>query len=221
MGYRCKHIFAVEYKLSRTVREVAVDGTIRTTTETLTIKTTAERKTYPQKWPEYNAAQCNERGHFHEFLADLCSTLPDTPKASPRGGRPAIGPRDNLFAAVLKVFSEKSARRFNGELEDAHEQGYISRMPHFNSVLNVFDKPETTGFLKGMIETSSLPLKAVESNFAVDSTGTTQTLTINGSRITSLLRPRRYSANLLKKPCVTGVMSVVVTAVDIGGQGCE
>jgi hypothetical protein len=82
------NIFSRLSTLSRTVQEVAVDGSVKTTTETLTIKTTAERKTYPQKWPEYNAAQVHEREHFHELLADLCSTLPETPRKPGRGRKP-------------------------------------------------------------------------------------------------------------------------------------
>src|SRR5262245_53671878 len=39
----CKHIYAVQFTMSRTVQEVSVDGTVKTTTETLSVKTTAER----------------------------------------------------------------------------------------------------------------------------------------------------------------------------------
>ena len=40
------------------------------------------------------------------------------------------------------VFSEKPARRFNGELEEARVQGFIERVPHFTLLLNVFEKEE-------------------------------------------------------------------------------
>ncbi len=56
-------------------------------------------------------------------------------------------------------------------MEEAHAAGYVSHLPHFNSVLNVFDREETTPILRGMIETSPLPLRSVETTFAVDSTG--------------------------------------------------
>lgn len=214
--YKCKHIFAVEFKLSRTTQVTTVDGSVKTTTETLTIKTTAERKTYPQDWPKYNAAQCAERGHFHALLAELCKTLPEAAKIGPRGGRPSIGNRDGLFAAVLKVFSEKSARRFNGELEDARDAGYIERLPHFNSVLNVFDKPETTALLKSMIETSALPLRAVESNFAVDSTGFATT-SYNRWFDHKHGVPKQY-AKWVKAHFATGTFTNIVTSVEIDHQ---
>ena len=50
-GHKCKHIFAVEYVIQR---EHNSDGST-TVTETLTVRET--RKTYPQDWRAYNAAQ--------------------------------------------------------------------------------------------------------------------------------------------------------------------
>ncbi len=55
---KCKHIFAVSYAM---IREEHSDGST-TVTETLTM--TAVRKTYPQNWPAYNAAQPLSRTDF-------------------------------------------------------------------------------------------------------------------------------------------------------------
>src|SRR2546426_12210331 len=49
----CKHVMAVQLVIQR---EQNPDGTT-TITETITV---SERKTYPQKWAEYNQAQTNE-----------------------------------------------------------------------------------------------------------------------------------------------------------------
>jgi transposase len=183
-----------------------------TRTQTVTVKTTAERKTYRQQWPEYNAAQLNERGHFHDMLADLCDLLPETPRKPGRGRKP-LSYRDGLFAAVLKVFSEKSARRFNGELEEAHEQGYIEQVPHFTSVLGMFDKEETTAFLKSMIEASALPLRAVECDFATDSTGfSTQKY---AAWFDFKYNKMRTEAKWVKAHFTTGVKTNIVTACHI------
>ena len=54
---RCKHIYAVEYTLTR---EQQPDGT--------TVLTQTTRVTYRQDWPVYNAAQTHERGHFLVLL---------------------------------------------------------------------------------------------------------------------------------------------------------
>jgi transposase len=164
-GSKCKHVYAVEFTMRR---EQKPDGTV---TETATM-TFTKKKLYKQDWPNYNLAQTNERRHFHALLADLCSTVPEPALKNACGrGRHPLPICDRLFAACLKVYSLTSARRFNGALEEAHEQGFISRVPHFNSVLNVFDREDTTPILKTMISTSALPLSAVETKFAIDSTG--------------------------------------------------
>src|SRR5688572_20767046 len=54
-GVKCKHIFAVEYAVSR---ERNRDGSV-TVTERMTVQHTVKR-TYPQNWTAYNAAQTHE-----------------------------------------------------------------------------------------------------------------------------------------------------------------
>ena len=44
------------------------------------------KPTYKQKWPEYNAAQTNEKDKFQMLLADLCRGIVDD---TPRTKRPA------------------------------------------------------------------------------------------------------------------------------------
>ena len=59
-GNKCKHIFAAEIVYQR---EFFPDGSV-TETKTVTLTETVVRKTYPQQWPAYNAAQTNEKDHF-------------------------------------------------------------------------------------------------------------------------------------------------------------
>ena len=217
-GFVCKHIHAVRFVLIRTTQEENVDGTTTTTTETLTVTQTVEkRKTYRQDWPAYNAAQTNERRHFHELLGELCSTIQQPePKNRAKGGRPTIPLRDGLFAACLKVCSLMSARRFNGELEEAHERGYIGCTPHFNYALGILDKEETTPMLKSMIETSSLPLTAIETDFAVDSTGFATTK--YASWFDMKYNQMKEEQTWVKAHFATGVKTNIVTAVIIDHQ---
>ena len=64
-----------------------------------------------------------------------------------------------------------SGRRFMTDLRDAAGKGLISRAPHFNTISNTLEDPDMAHVLLGMITESSLPLKAVEVDFAVDSSG--------------------------------------------------
>jgi transposase len=215
-GYKCKHIHAVFFVMQRTLFEENGDGTVTTTTETIAaVKTTAPRKTYAQNWSAYNAAMVNERRHFHELLADLCATIPDQER-SPKGGRPSIPVRDAMFSAVLKVYSLTSARRFSGELEEAHGSGFIGKLPCFNSVLGVFGQSQTTPILKSMIERSALPLRTVESKFATDSTGFATTS--YQSWFDHKHKAPKVYAKWVKAHFTTGCLTNCVTSVDIDHQ---
>ena len=66
-----------------------------------------------------------------------------------------------------------SARRFMSDLRDAQVKGYLHTIPRFNSILNYLDNPILTPILRALITESSLPLKTVEADFAVDSSGFT------------------------------------------------
>lgn len=57
------------------------------------------------------------------------------------------------------------------DLRDLGERGFLSRVPHFNSVLNAMENPGLAPVLTAMIEESAGPLRAVETDFAVDSSG--------------------------------------------------
>ncbi len=192
-----------------TKTELHEDGTATVTT----VEVRAQRKTYSQpSWSKYNAAQVNELRHFQELLAGLCATLPDTPRKPGRGRKP-VSYQDGLFAGVLKVYSLMSARRFSGELAEAHQRGYVERMPHFNSVLNVFDNQDVTTLLKRMVQVSALPLAEVETRFAVDSTGFTGT--VYHRWFDHKWGRERKEVKWVKAHFTTGVQTNIVTSVDV------
>jgi transposase len=207
-GCRCKHIYAVEFALRREQND---DGST-TFTESVTI--TKTRKTYPQNWPAYNDAQTNEKREFQRLLADLCRNIP-TPEQTGRGQR-CLPMSDMVFSAVFKIYSMMSARRFTSDLCDAQAKGFIEKVPHFNSVLNYLENPAMFQILTDLIERASLPLKSVESNFAVDSTGFAFCRFVRWYDI----KYNRFSAEQqwVKAHICTGVKTNVITAVEIHGR---
>ena len=130
-----------------------------------------------------------------------------------KGGRPRLSIRDALFSAVYKVYSTFSARRFTSDLCDAQDKGFIGKMPHFNSVLKTLENPEIFKALVSLIERSSLPLRSVESNFAVDSTGFAFSRFVRWYDI----KYNRFSAEQqwIKAHICTGVKTNVITSVEI------
>jgi uncharacterized Zn finger protein len=108
----CKHIYAVAYTV---VRKQSADGTT-TVIETLTVA--RQRKTYPQNWPAYNAAQTNEQDKFQELLRELCAGIAEP--ITQRRGRPSLPLSDVVFATTFKVYSTVSGRRFMSDLRQSH-----------------------------------------------------------------------------------------------------
>lgn len=141
----------------------------RTASDGTVTEARAIRVTYAQNRPAYNLAQTTEKAHFCQLLHDLCASVTERERDRSRGGRPPIPIQDALFAAAFKLYSTVSARRF--DLREACEAGLIGSTPHFNSVLNYLDNEELTPIIQGLVTQSSLPLRAVETDFAVDSTG--------------------------------------------------
>jgi transposase len=173
---RCKHLWAVEFTIRRETTRTeetacSADATgftvARTVTETVKTVATA-RVTYRQDWPAYNAAQTNEARRLPELLHALCQGVVQPPQGR---GRPRLPLADVVFRAVLKVYSTVSGRRAAGDLAAFQAKGYIRKVPHDDSTSGHLEDPALTPVLKAMIEESASPLKAVESQFAVDASG--------------------------------------------------
>jgi transposase len=157
---RCKHIVAVEYVM---MREQTADGH---TVVTETVKVT--RKTYTQDWPAYNAAQTKEKSELQALLYELCRNLPEPMQ---RTGRPRLALADIIFSSTYKVYSTVSGRRFSTDLREAKARGYLTRLPHYNSVFRYVESEALTPYLHELITLSAQPLIPIESDFAVDASG--------------------------------------------------
>jgi transposase len=207
LGHVCKHIHAVSLVIQR---ELFDDGE-GNVTETKSVTVTETKTTYRQNWRAYNAAQTNEKAKFQTLLRDLCQGIEEP---APQGrGRPRIPMADAIFSAAFKVYSTVSGRRFISDLTDAHAKGFISRLPHYNSIFNVFESEAVTPILKRLVEETAKPLKAIETNFAADSSG------FSGSRHDKWFN-HKWGKEQIKRAWVkahimTGVKTNVITAVEI------
>jgi transposase len=207
-GMNCKHIYAARFVMRR---EQNADGSV-TVTQSVTL-TATKRTTYPQKWSAYNDAQTHEQDKFQTLLGDLCSGLAT---ANPKSGRPRLPLSDAVFSVAFKVYSTVSQRRFMSDLREAHVRGFISKVPHFNSISNYLENPELTPILQHLITQSSLPLKSVEVDFAADSSGFTT------CRFTRWYDHKygqvRQQHDWVKCHLMCGVKTNIVTAVEIEGR---
>jgi transposase len=176
------------------------------------------KQTYAQVWPAYNKAQTNEKSRFLELLYHLCFEIEDLPR-KPGAGRARLPLKDMIFCSVFKIFSTVSGRRFISDLRDAQQRGFISKTPHFNSIFNYLELEEMTDVLKGLIVKSSLPLRGVEWDFAVDSSS------FSTGQFTRWLHAKygsnpqfRDKAEWIKVHLMCGVMTNIVTSVEVTGR---
>jgi transposase len=201
---RCKHIFAVEYTIER---EQTSDGQTITTE---TVKVT--RKTYSQNWPAYNTAQQFEKSKLQELLYELCRNVPE-PEREQKRGRPRLSVADIIFSSTYKIYSTVSGRRFSTDLREAKARGYLTRLPHYNSVFRYLESEALTPYLYELIAMSSLPLKSIESDFAVDSSGFS---TGQFMRWLDVKYGKKEDRRMwLKLHLICGVKTNIVTSVEV------
>jgi transposase len=201
----CKHIIAARLVLERDHGGVA---------PAIVTDAVPRKPTYKQNWSAYNLAQTTEKHRFQVLLAELCAGVP-SPPYSGRGQKPAPIP-DVLFSMAFKVYSTVSTRRFACDLADAHQRGHVSQIVHYNSICRHFENPDLTPILRDLITRSALPLKAVETDFAVDSSG------FSTSRFVKWFDEKygqeRSGHDWVKVHAICGVKTNVVTAVEIHGR---
>jgi transposase len=163
-GFVCKHYYAASIVHKR---EVLPNGQmIETKSITLT-----EKRTYKQNWSAYNVAQKTEKRRLQILLHNLCRNLPDRERLpNARGPKPHVT-RDAVFAMAFKVYCGFSSRRFSSDLLEAYEKGYTTRPVGGTKVCTFFQDAYFTPILKNLIGISASPLRSVETQFAIDSSG--------------------------------------------------
>ncbi len=154
---KCKHIWAVELIVTK---EIDQKGNV-TITQTI-------RKTYSQNWKNYNLAQEKEKELFMKLLADITSRIRQPAYTF---GKPQNPLGDTIYSMVFKVYSTFSGRRFATDMKEAKEKGFVEKKIPRSSMFDYFNKKELTPLLCDMVTITSLPLKSVEKDFAIDATG--------------------------------------------------
>jgi transposase len=171
-----------------------------------------ERQTYRQEWHEYNQAQTNEKSKLQHLLFELCQTIDEPPQVM---GRPRASLSDLIFAATLKVYTGMSGRRNQSDLREALMRGYLSMPLHYNTISKYLEREDLTPYLRELIVASSLPLKSIESDFAVDSSGfaTGQFSRWFDAKYGAEMKQHEW----IKVHLMCGVKTNIVTSVEVSG----
>ena len=194
----CKHIHAVEYVIQR---ETKPDGS-----ETIT---RSMRMTCTQEWPAYDEAQMHEQERFVDLLRDLCNGIQ---QPEYKFGRPRLPLADVVFGVAYKAYTTMSGRRFMSDLRDAETKELVVKAPSFASNARYLENPELTPLLKALIEQSASPLRAIETDFAVDSSGFSTTTYARW--FDHKYGKQRSKQTWVKAHLMCGVQTHVVTSVE-------
>jgi transposase len=202
---KCKHIHAVEFYIKKEIDE---EGKI---TQTKGVKIT-----YSQNWKAYDKAQTNEKLIFMKLLKDLCENV-EQPKY--KFGRPTLPISEMLFASALKVYSTFSLRRFISDMKIAQVMNMVDVVPNFMTISNFMNKEELTNILKELISISASPLREVETDFAVDSSG------FSTSRFarwydTKWGKERKFKV-WIKAHLISGVKTNIITGCEVTEADCH
>lgn len=202
-GPKCKHVFAVEYHVGREHGEE------------LPAVPERERRTYKQKWHEYNLAQTNEESKLKELLFELCKCIEEPTQER---GRPRALFADLIFACCLKVYGGMSGRRNQTAMREAVMRGYLSRPIHYNTISKHLERAELTPYLRQLIEASALPLRDIESTFAADSSGFCSGVAAEWMKAKYAKRPDAKMISWLKVHLMCGVKTNIITGVVVTGR---
>lgn len=194
----CKHAYAARYYLQ--IEQDTPDGT----------QTEKVRLTYPQAWKAYTEAQNNEVRLFDELLKDLVEDIEEPIHTGP--GRPSIPLKEQTFCAIQKVYSQLSSRRAASLFRNAEEREQISHAPYYNQVNKFLNREDITPMLERLVLVTAKPLKAVETEFAIDSSGFRTT---SFNEYCKDKHNTKRAHKWLKAHICVGVKTNIITGVEI------
>jgi len=162
-------------------------------------------------WHNYNKSQVEEKALFVNILKDICDLIEEAPHKNV--GRKPTKTRDIIFALVMKEYLNTSSRRVQSDLKLFKEAGFMQSEIPFNTLLDHLERAELKALLRELIEISSLPLKQIELDFAIDATGfsTSRYKTFFNMKHMGDGRWRQYR----KCHAVCGVKTNIITSVEI------
>lgn len=167
---------------------------------------------YTQNWQAYNKTQTCEFAMFQDILIELLDSLLE-PKKPHRRGHPFNDFKEMIYCCVMRTYYGKSSRRCVSFLDYALQKGYLSKKPHFNTILKYYKDESLTPILKYLVEQSGSPLKNIEVDFTVDSSGFTTSLFGRWLDIRTQLPSMK---RVYKKAHVTsGVKTNIITAIEV------
>lgn len=166
-------------------------------------------------WSSYNKSQESEKQMLYEILLELVNRI--DVKDSKSVGRKGFDVRDKVFCMAVKIYCNTSLRRLLSELRNLCKQGYIERAPSFGTLSSFFNDPQLEYILKELVFMASLPLKSIEFDFCVDSSGFSSNMYVPWSNIRCNTEMHH---DWVKSHIVCGRNTNIVTSIDVSRGTC-
>ncbi|MCX6776996.1 MAG: IS5 family transposase, partial [Candidatus Micrarchaeota archaeon] len=170
------------------------------------------RITYKQEWSAYNKAQTQEITLFDKLLKDLVEEVEEPEQSM---GRPRIPLKEQVFCAIQKVYSQLSSRRARSLYVNAEQKKQIDKAPSYNMINLALNREDITPILNKLVTITAEPLKSIETEFAIDSTGfRTSNFGEYAEDKYNLNREKKW----VKAHVCIGVKTHTITAVEISNE---
>jgi transposase len=155
-GEPCKHILSVRVLMAPGVVPAAVP-----------------KKQYRQNSAAFDAGQTKEMRLVDSLLRDLVRAVYEFPRAEETPGRKPMPLGDEIYCAVLKVYSGLAGRRACGVYANVADRGLLAKVPSYMVASRLLNRREVTPILYRLLSLSALPLAGLEDGgiVAPDSTG--------------------------------------------------
>lgn len=149
---------------------------------------------------------------FQDILIELLDSLIYT-RIIIRKGRPFNDFKEMIFCCIMRSYQGKSSRRSVSFLDYALAKQYIIKKPHFNTFLNYYKDKAITSILKYLIEKSGNPLRKVEVDFTIDSSGFSTSLF--GRWLDVRIQSPSVKRIFKKAHVTSGVKSNIITTIEV------
>jgi transposase len=165
-----------------------------------------------QNWTAYTQAQNNEKRVLQNVLKELLDSV-EIKVLDGKLGRHYSDMKDMCFCLSLKTYTKLSSRRLNTDLEKTKYEEFINKTPHFTTLMNWLEKEEMTQLLLELIKLSALPIKPIESQYAIDSSGFSSSQF--GRWFNYKYNEEKICRNWVKAHIMIGTKTNIVTSVEL------
>jgi hypothetical protein len=218
-GHQCKHLYAV--LIIR--EEITLPNGISVVTEQKV------RFKYPRDWPVINAALVDLPRAAPFLIADMVKSIPVEPRPAGKRGPDFFPIHDVVFAALVRTFTNSTARGVVAAVEGFNAQGLCEGVPHYNTLLRRLADPKMMAVMQQVLGISAAPLAAIEDDrlaqYAIDSTGFSTSLCADwnthkhGTPNTHTRKARWVKAHVFLGTRTHGIMAVTPTEATGLGTG--